>query len=211
MLATYAVADVAAAQATEPAAGSIPSVLSADDAGAVPPARTSKKGASTSSSSTSSLSGTQDTTAAPAKAAATSRAKKAEAASTNATVQGLQQRWQGVQDAAQRDPGVSDFLKAAAKFAEAFVRVGLIVLRLLVQITAVLLQAAVKLLVWLLDWAGQRTADRVAAVRQQNVAQLGVAAVVQQQGSGQHQVMGMQVALTAAAEQQAPDLAAPVV
>ncbi|WIA32167.1 hypothetical protein OEZ86_003016 [Tetradesmus obliquus] len=112
--------------------------------------------------------------------------------------QALQHRWQQA-------------LLHAAFADEAFVRVGLIVLRLLVQITAVLLQAAVKLLVWLLDWAGQRTADRVAAVRQQNVAQLGVAAVVQQQGSGQHQVMGMQVALAAAAEQQAPDLAAPVV
>ncbi|WIA12034.1 hypothetical protein OEZ85_012114 [Tetradesmus obliquus] len=172
--------------------------------------KSSKKSASTSSSSTTSLSAAQDITA-PATAAATSQSKKAEAASTNAAVQGLQQRWQGVQDAAQRDPGVSDFLKAAAKFGEAFVRVGLIVLRLLVQITAVLLQAAVKLLVWLLDWAGQRTADRVAAVRQQNAAQLGVAAVVQQQAGGQEKVMGMQVAMAAAAEQQAPDLAAPVV
>lgn len=209
MLATYAVADVAAAQAAEPSAGSIPSVLSADEPGSTTaPPKSSKKSAST--SSTTSLSAAQDITA-PATAAATSQSKKAEAASTNAAVQGLQQRWQGVQDAAQRDPGVSDFLKAAAKFGEAFVRVGLIVLRLLVQITAVLLQAAVKLLVWLLDWAGQRTADRMAAVRQQNAAQLGVAAVVQQQAGGQEKVMGMQVAMAAAAEQQAPDLAAPVV
>uniref|UniRef100_A0A383VLS0 Uncharacterized protein n=1 Tax=Tetradesmus obliquus TaxID=3088 RepID=A0A383VLS0_TETOB len=211
MLATYAVADVAAAQAAEPSVGSIPSVLSADEPGSTTAApKSSKKSASTSSSSTTSLSAAQDITA-PATAAATSQSKKAEAASTNAAVQGLQQRWQGVQDVAQRDPGVSDFLKAAAKFGEAFVRVGLIVLRLLVQITAVLLQAAVKLLVWLLDWAGQRTADRVAAVRQQNAAQLGVAAVVQQQAGGQEKVMGMQVAMAAAAEQQAPDLAAPVV
>jgi hypothetical protein len=127
-------------------------------------------------------------------------------------MQGLQQRWQGFQDAAQRDPGISDFLKAAARFAEAVVRVGLIVLRLLVQITAVLLQAAVKLLVWLLDWAGQRTADRVAAVRQQNMASLGRQAVVQQQqGAGQEGARAVRVAIAAAAEQQAPHLRAPFV
>jgi hypothetical protein len=118
----------------------------------------------------------------------------------------LQNQWQGLQDAAQRDPGISGFLKAAARFAEAVVRVGLIVLRLLVQVTAVLLQFAVKLLVWLLDWAGQRTADRVAAVRQQNIAALQGRAVVQQEGGGQDVTAGWKVAMAAAAEQTAPEL-----
>jgi hypothetical protein len=118
----------------------------------------------------------------------------------------LQNQWQGLQDAAQRDPGISGFLKAAARFAEAVVRVGLIVLRLLVQVTAVLLQFAVKLLVWLLDWAGQRTADRVAAVRQQNIAALLGRAVVQQEGGGQDVTAGWKVAMAAAAEQTAPEL-----
>jgi hypothetical protein len=166
MLAAYAVADTAAAQATDVPAGNIPSVLTTDDAGSATAApKSSKKVKGSSSSSTPSPAATKDTTSAPEKATA-SKAKKAgsgsPAASTNGTLEGLQQQWQGLQDAAQRDPGISDFLKASARFAEAVVRVGLIVLRLLVQITAVLLQAAVKLLVWLLDWAGQRTADRVA-------------------------------------------------
>jgi hypothetical protein len=117
----------------------------------------------------------------------------------------LQNQWQGLQDAAQGDPGISGFLKAAARFAEAVVRVGLIVLRLLVQVTAVLLQFAVKLLVWLLDWAGQRTADRVAAVRQQNIALQG-RAVVQQEGGGQDVAAGWRVSIAAAAEQTAPEL-----
>ncbi|KAF6253392.1 hypothetical protein COO60DRAFT_1643204 [Scenedesmus sp. NREL 46B-D3] len=166
MLAAYAVADTAAAQAADVPAGNIPSVLTADDAGpAVAAPKSSKKALFKGSSGTdaASFSAPQDAATASAKAAAAaSSATKAGTGSasstTNGAVQDLQQQLQGLQDAAQRDPGVSDFLRAAVGFGEAVLRVALIVLRLLVQVTAALLQAAVKLLVWLLDWAGQRAA-----------------------------------------------------
>jgi hypothetical protein len=219
MLATYAVADMSAAQAAEMPAGNVPSVLTAEEASspAAPSPKSSKKASSKSSSSSSAASASpaQDAATASSKAAAAAatssskKKKKGETASasatTNGTIQGLQNQWQGLQDAAQRDPGISDFLKAAARFAEAVVRVGLIVLRLLVQVTAVLLQFVVKLLVWLLDWAGQRTADRVAAVRQQKFATLQGHAVVQQ-GAGQGEAERWRVAMAAAAEQAAPEL-----
>jgi hypothetical protein len=194
MLAAYAVADMSAADMP---AGNVPSVLTADEAGS-PTAPTlkssSKKAAPKVSSSSTNAASTSPTQALRAPITA------------NSTIQGLQDKWRGVQDAAQRDPGISDFLKAAARFAEAAVRAGLIVLRLLVQVTAVLLQFAVKLLVWLLDWAGQRTADRVAAVRQQNIVSLSGQAVLQQEGVTQDGTVGWKVVTAAAVEQAAPEL-----
>lgn len=122
------------------------------------------------------------------------------AASSSASPSALQQLQQlpaNVASAAQRDPGVSDLLKALARLSNAAVRLAVPLLRLLVQVTAVVIQALVKLLVWGLDKAGQGTVGRVQETRQQNIARL--AEKVQQQAGGERSRMAV---LMVALEQQ---------